>query len=178
MLGGLLLMSDNAAPQPSTSAEEAFEHLTALVGRWTAEVRGRHISVDIRLTAGGSALVETWTLSPGRESLTIYTRDADHLHSVHYCPQGNQPRLRFAGVDSEQRYRFAFLDGSNLQDPRAQHQHTSWTRIDGANQFTRGERYRPNRVAEEGPEPSEYLYVFQRVEAERRTPSPTTDSMP
>jgi hypothetical protein len=167
LLGLLLLISAGTARgQTAVTAEQAFERLSTLVGRWQANVGERMISVDIRLSAAGSALVETWTLSSSRESLTIYTRDGDRLLATHYCPQGNQPRLRFEGADAEGRYRFAFVDGGNLQDPQRQHQHALWTRFDDANQFTRSEIYLPNGATAEAAEVSEDLLVFRRVVSE------------
>ncbi len=170
----LLLMSAGSAhAQPTTAAEHTFERLSSLAGRWEAEAGDRRIQVDIRLSAGGSALVETWTLSPSRESLTIYTRDGERLLATHYCPQGNQPRLRFAGIDSEGRYRFDFVDGGNLQDPLGQHQHALWTRFDDENQFTRGETYVRNGATAEATEPTEDLLVFRRVATEQDSPAAT-----
>lgn len=168
LLGLMLLTSAGTArAQTEVTAEQAFERMSALVGHWQTEVGGRPLSIDIRLSAGGSALVETWTLSSSRESLTIYTRDGDRLLATHYCPQGNQPRLRFDGADAEGRYHFAFVDGGNLQDPQGQHQHALWTRLDDPNQFTRGEIYLPNGATTETAEASEDLLVFRRVAAEQ-----------
>jgi hypothetical protein len=163
-VGLLLPMLMNAASaQTPTSAEQAFERLGTLVGRWEAEVRGGRIQADIRLSAGGTALVETWTLAPSRESLTIYARDGNRLLVTHYCPQGNQPRLRFAEVAADGRYHFAFLDGGNLQDPQAQHLHALWTRFDDANQFTRGELYLPNAATAATGDVAEDTLVFRRL---------------
>ena len=53
-------------------AEQAFKQLTALVGTWKGRFSdGREHSVNYRLTAGGTVLVETWTLSKVRESMTF-----------------------------------------------------------------------------------------------------------
>ena len=107
------------------SAVIVFNELTTLVGdRQGYDTREKHsYSVNYHLTANGSALVETWTVSPGREALTIYTLDGSRLLATHYCPRGNQPRLVFAGQDSGGNFRFQFVDGTNLQDPNGIHQH-------------------------------------------------------
>src|SRR5262245_5708255 len=76
-------------------APAVFEQRKTLVGEWQgATAEGRQLSVSYRLTAGGTVLVETWTLGPGRESMTLYHLDRDDLVATHYCPIGNQPSLR------------------------------------------------------------------------------------
>ena len=125
-----------------TPAQAAFAQLKSLVGEWRGVFpSGREHTVSYRLTAGGSTLVETWTLSPTRESMTLYALDGDRLLATHYCPQGNQPRLRFDGIDEEGRYRFEFVDGTNLQVADRSHQHRFWLAFDDADHYRRAEHY-------------------------------------
>ena len=43
----------------------------------------RFSSIEIWLVANESALVETWTMSPTRQSMTVYTLDGDRLLATH-----------------------------------------------------------------------------------------------
>ena len=97
-----------------------------------------------KLISNGSALVETWTMSPTRESMTLYSIDGDRLLASHYCPQGNQPRLIFLDADSDNRFQFRFIDGTNLQDLDGSHQHAFWLSIESSDSFTRSETYVSN----------------------------------
>ena len=101
--------------------------------------------------------------------MTIYTMDGDALVLTHYCPQGNQPRLRFDRSDSDGRHWFRFVDGTGLQDPAGGHLHVMWTRIDGPDQFARGERYVPNGTdtTADLEQPTAPL-VFRRAERTHR----------
>ena len=52
-----------SAAEGNEDAAGAFKQLTSLVGNWEGKFPdGRSHGVSYRLTAGGSALVETWTL--------------------------------------------------------------------------------------------------------------------
>ena len=84
-----------AAAEPITP-RAAFAQLQTLVGEWEGKTeKGRALKVSYRLTANNTVLIETWTLGPTRESLTLYHMDNESLIATHYCPLGNQPRLRF-----------------------------------------------------------------------------------
>ena len=131
--------NDGAPP----SARAAFERLSSLVGRWRGD-DGRGQTVTYRLTAGDSVLVETWALAPGRESMTLYHLDGDTLLATHYCPQGNQPTLRYVPAAGDaRRLSFAFARGSNLGVAGAWHQHSMWIEF-GSGGFTRAETYIQN----------------------------------
>ena len=67
----------------------------ALAGRWQATTReNRTIVTSYRSVSNGSALVETFTSSSGKETLSVYHHDGPALMLTHYCAQGNQVRLR------------------------------------------------------------------------------------
>ena len=127
------------------SAANAFKQLSSLVGTWEGKFEdGRPHSVSYRLTAGGSVLVETWTLGPGRESMTLYHMDGETLVADHYCPQGNTPRLVLTKGGGADRLSFVFRDGTNLQVKGKSHQRAFWIKVNGKNSFERGETYVEN----------------------------------
>ncbi|RJS18359.1 hypothetical protein DRW03_24835 [Corallococcus sp. H22C18031201] len=133
------------AAEPQLNAEQAFHQLTTLVGTWEGTFEdSRTHSVTYRLTAGGTTLVETWTLAPGRESLTLYHLDGDALVADHYCPQGNTPRLQLEKGSSADKLSFIFRDGTNLQVKDKSHQHAFWMTLRGKDSFIRSETYVKN----------------------------------
>lgn len=125
-------------------AKTAFEQLKTLVGTWRAAGPNSKTTVEVKLIANGSTLVETWTMSPTRQSMTVYTLDGDRLLATHYCPQGNAPRLVFSKTDASGAHHFEFLDGANLQNPAGSHEHAFWIRADASGTITRNETYIAN----------------------------------
>jgi len=133
------------ATESDGSAANAFKRLSSLVGAWEGKFEdGRPHSVSYRLTAGGTVLVETWTLAPGRESMTLYHMDGETLVADHYCPQGNTPRLELTKGGGADKLSFVFRDGTNLQVKGKSHQHAFWIKLNGQNSFVRGETYVDN----------------------------------
>lgn len=130
------------ANDPVPAAQAAFERLARLAGTWEGTfANGRTHRVTYRLSAGDTVLVETWALSPTRESLTLYHLDGDALVATHYCPQGTQPRLELAASDDSERLSFEFRDGTNLQSPERSHQHAFWIELQGPDAYLRSETY-------------------------------------
>lgn len=130
----------------AVDANTVFAALQALVGRWVEADptdRAHRETVDYRLLANGSVLVESWSLRSGATSMTLYYLDGDDLVAAHYCPQGNQPRLRLRGV-TEGGFLFQVHDGDNLRRGDRMHQHQFWISVDGADVFRRAELYVPN----------------------------------
>lgn len=170
MLSALLCMGATHAADPvaEPSARATFDALRGLVGEWRGMFAdGRAHTVSYRLTANGTVLVETWTMSPTRESMTLYAMDGDRLLATHDCPQGNQPRLRWVGVDTGGRHRFDFLDGTHLQDPEGFHQHDFWMKLDGDARFTRAERYVPNAGDDASTTDEDAAVTYVRVRDSR-----------
>lgn len=148
LLGASATLHAEAQPH---RADQAFQSLKSLVGEWQGRAEsGRTILVSYRLTANDTVLVETWTMSPTRQSMTVYHMDGERLIATHYCPIGNQPRLQYRPELSTGRLEFSFRDATNLPDPNAAHQHAFWVRIDSGESFTRDETYVEN--GEEGSE--------------------------
>jgi hypothetical protein len=124
------------------SAAETFEELKKLRGEWKGTTpEGGAEKVLYRLIAADTVLLEEWVLSSGRQALTVYHRDGDDLIATHYCPQGNQPRLKLTSASTEKGFFFEFVSATNLPDAEASHQHRFEIQIHGPNSFTRGETY-------------------------------------
>jgi hypothetical protein len=139
----LALTSVRGADQ--INARAAFARLQTLVGEWEGKTeKGRPLKVSYRLTAANTVLVETWTLGPQRESLTLYHMDNESLLATHYCPVGNQPRLRFKEGGSASLFVFEFVSATNLPKPEVAHQHRFEVELLDANSFARSETYLEN----------------------------------
>jgi hypothetical protein len=146
-------LSDDIASSKPTGAQ-VFTQLSSLVGDWQGTGEQRSLKVSYRMTAKNTVLVETWTMSPTSESMTLYALDNGDLLATHFCPQGNQPRLRYSGLGSDGRFLFSFKDATNLADAKAEHQHALWLKIEPpkpaqaskqqTSRFSRGEIYIPN----------------------------------
>lgn len=136
------------AAEPITP-RAAFAQLQTLVGEWEGKTeKGRALKVSYRLTANNTVLIETWTLGPTRESLTLYHMDNESLLATHYCPVGNQPRLRFKEGGSASLFAFEFVSATNLPKPEAAHQHRFEMELLDANSFARSETYLENGKGE------------------------------
>ena len=81
-----------AAPPP------AFEKLKSLAGTWDATMLkpdGEKTTVEYRVTAHGTVVMQTMFVGTPHEMINMYTVDGDALVATHYCSAGNQPTLRF-----------------------------------------------------------------------------------
>lgn len=124
------------------SPAETFEELKKLCGEWKGTTaKGGEEKISYRLIAADTVLLESWVLSSGREALTVYHRDGAHLIATHYCPRGNQPRLKLTSASAEKGFFFEFVSATNLPDPEATHQHRFEVQIHSPDSFTRGETY-------------------------------------
>jgi hypothetical protein len=120
---------------PNTSVEPkqidaAFERFKRLAGDWEvagakSEAQKGKTQCRYRLTAGGSALVETVFPGEEMEMVTVYHRDGDQLMLTHYCHLGNQPRMRTKEVNNTKEIVFDLVDGCNLDPGKDTHMHAA-----------------------------------------------------
>lgn len=148
LLAGSLALTAVQGADP-VNARTAFAQLQTLVGEWEGKTEaGRSLKVSYRLTANNTVLVETWTLGPQRESLTLYHMDSESLIATHYCPVGNQPRLRFKEGGSTSLFVFEFVSATNLPKPEVAHQHRFEVELLDPRSFARSETYLENGKGE------------------------------
>jgi hypothetical protein len=115
-------------------AEAQFEHIKSLEGEWSGraihgQAEVQRVDVNYKVTAGGSAVVETLFPNTDHEMVTVYHMDGDHLVLTHYCVMGNQPRMvatPFAApVSGPLVIDFDYAGGTNMGDKNAAHMHSA-----------------------------------------------------
>ena len=103
-----------------------------------------------RVTAGGSAVLETLFCGTNHEMITVYHEDGEHLVLTHYCTLGNQPHMRAEPTDDPNRIVFKCAGVSNAKSENDEHMHegrltilgddrikTEWLKFkDGKNDYT------------------------------------------
>ena len=120
-----LLISFGVNANTQLDVSVAFEEMKSLVGVWKKEGgKSPNFSVSFELTANNTVLVETWLHKGKKHSFTMYHLDNESLIATHYCPQGNQPRLKLAKESTLHDLRFRFYDATNLADSSNSHQHS------------------------------------------------------
>jgi hypothetical protein len=101
--GGDKAVSENTA---------RFERLKGLAGTWKSVARAGEETMEgtftYRVTAAGSAVMETLFVDTPHEMVTIYTLDGDDLVLTHYCAAGNQPRMKAEKGGDANSIKFAF----------------------------------------------------------------------
>ena len=106
-----------------------MSRLAALEGEWTLlDEDGKDTGVvgsSFRLTAAGSALVETmFPNSPdGHEMLNMYHADGERVLMTHYCAAANQPRMEVRATDDENRLELRFESITNLSSSQDHYMH-------------------------------------------------------
>jgi hypothetical protein len=133
--------SDTKAAKDTAAARAAFERLKKLVGDWQMvdskeKSEAKTVALTYRLTAGGSALVETVFPGGEHEMVTVYHRDGDGLFLTHYCHLGNQPRMRATIGSDKNELAFEFAGGTNIDPAKDTHMHRATIRLVDDDHFT------------------------------------------
>lgn len=105
------LADDKAAAAPSENAAR-FERLKSLAGNWKGVGKSAEEShealFNYKVTAGGSAVMETIFVGTPHEMVTMYTLAGDELILTHYCAAGNQPCMKAEKGGDPNTIKFAF----------------------------------------------------------------------
>jgi len=153
----LLCISSTVNATTQLNVKAAFDEMKSLVGVWhKAEGKSPNFSVSFELIANSSVLVETWLHKGKKHSFTMYHLDNDRLLATHYCPQGNQPRLKLTENSTANNLSFSFVDATNLAQLTDSHQHSlAFDFSKGLNKILRKESY----LSEKGEDVSELHLV-------------------
>jgi hypothetical protein len=112
-------------PKAPTNAN--FEKMKQLVGTWVeADKDGKptdKVMSIVKLTAGGSAIHETFFPGQAMEMVSVYVPEGEDLHMTHYCMLGNQPKLKADPKSPANQIVFKFAGGTNLDPKKDKHMH-------------------------------------------------------
>ena len=116
-----------AAKPPAPPTNAGLEKMKKLAGTWlAADKDGKptdQVVSIIKVTAGGSAVVETLFPGQPQEMVSVYTADGPDLIMTHYCVLGNQPRMKADPKSPSNQIVFRFAGGSNLDPAKDRHMH-------------------------------------------------------
>lgn len=120
MLVSAMAVTVHAAERPTTPA---FEKLKTLVGDWTLSGGDGSVASSWKVTANGTAVVETLFPGQAHEMLTVYTLRGKELHLTHYCAMGNQPEMQAEKSVDAEKLTFTFAGGAGINPKKDTHMH-------------------------------------------------------
>ncbi len=105
-------------PAPAGTKNARFEQFKQLAGEWVGTASGhgpdqKDVHVQFKVTAGGSAVVETEFPGTDHEMITVITQDGADLALTHYCMMGNQPHMKAEGKGPTDKIAFQFVGIGN-----------------------------------------------------------------
>jgi hypothetical protein len=123
---GSLVAYAGKGPGTPYSGSKEYERMKGLVGAWEGTSNmgkeGQLVRVEYRLTAGGSAIVETLFPGTAEEMISVYHDTNGKLSMTHYCMLRNQPHMKLLKT-SPDRLDFMFAGGSNVDPKKDAHMH-------------------------------------------------------
>jgi hypothetical protein len=123
-----LLVAHAGEYQPAAYTGSAeFERMKQLVGTWEGSSdmgkEGEKVRVEYRLTAGGSALVETLFPGSAEEMVSVYHDRKGKLAMTHYCMLRSQPRMTLAKADPQTIELVFARKGTDIDPAKEKHMH-------------------------------------------------------
>jgi len=142
-IGVALFLTLAALP---AAANADFERIVALDGDWVELGEdgkpGDEVVTKWRVTAAGTAVIETMHPGGEHEMVTMYHPSGEKLALTHYCSMGNQPRMEALADGGT--IDFKCVGGDNIPDEDSPHMHAmslefvdenhvfaTWTHHDG-----------------------------------------------
>ncbi len=133
----VLAAGDKKEARKEGEKHPGLEKFKQLAGEWEGkETEGLHegqkLHVKYKVTAGGSAVVETLFPGTEQEMVTVIHTDGDDLVLTHYCMLGNQPHMKVDGKTKlSDTFAFKFTGASNLKSDKDMHMHdATYTFVD------------------------------------------------
>jgi hypothetical protein len=127
VVGGSLVGDDKQPHGKETAKHPGFERFKLLAGEWVGKAKGKdhpqEIHVKYRVTAGGSAVVETIFPGTEHEMITVIHPDGSDLLLTHYCMLGNQPHMKASGMGNGNKIEFKFVRATNLKSANDMYMH-------------------------------------------------------
>jgi hypothetical protein len=111
-----------------------FEQFKLLTGEWVGKAQGKDaqdVHIQYKVTAGGSAVVETIFPGTEHEMVSVIHCDGPDLLLTHYCHLGNQPQMKASGKGDGNKIEFKFVRATNLKSEKDRHMHeATYTFVD------------------------------------------------
>jgi hypothetical protein len=112
-------------PAAKSGNGPSLETIKKLAGDWVLAGKdgkpGEQVVSSMRVTAGGTAVVETLWPGTDHEMVTVYHQDGPDLVLTHYCILGNQPRLKADRSTGPNKLVFKLDGGTNLKPDKDSH---------------------------------------------------------
>ncbi len=116
-------------PAGKEGAKQAgLDRIKALSGEWQVtrapEGHGDHGgTVSYKVTAGGSAVLETLFGGTEHEMVTLYYMEGEDLAMTHYCMLHNRPHMRAERRSNPDKIVFKCQEGENAEIEAEDHMH-------------------------------------------------------
>ena len=127
--------------KPYTGSKE-FEQVKALAGHWEGTIpdmadpkKTSTITVDYRVTSGGSAVMETLGAGTPHEMVTVYTDAGKKVAATHYCMLANQPFMTLKKSTPTQIF-LEVADNDTRIDRNSHHMRSLMLDVSKPNQLT------------------------------------------
>jgi hypothetical protein len=125
LVGSFVAYAGEGRGTPYSGSKE-YERMRQLVGVWEGTSNmgkeGQTVRVEYRLTAGGSAIVETLFPGTSEEMISVYHDEKGKLSMTHYCMLQNQPNMRLQNAKAD-RLDFIFVRGNGINPKKDPHRH-------------------------------------------------------
>jgi len=119
----VLLVLSSSTLLAQSDAQKALDRFKSMVGTWEGKgPKGETSEVTFQLMAGGTAVMAENHMI-GDDMTSMFYVDGDRLLMTHFCPSGNQPRMKAEISPDLKTVTFDFLDATNLPGPEAGHMH-------------------------------------------------------
>jgi hypothetical protein len=129
VLVGSALTTEAQEGKKTAGKSTAFDRFAQLAGEWVGKGKGgdkdHEARIVYKVTAGGSAVVET--IDPGglHEMVTVIHPDGDALLLTHYCMLGNQPHMKATPKAGDKTIAFEFVKATNLKSDKDMYMRTA-----------------------------------------------------
>jgi hypothetical protein len=162
------VLAVQAQPGDKGGKNAALDQFKQLAGEWVGkgkiEGKEHEIRVVYKVTAGGSAVVETIDPGSHHEMVTVIHPDGDALLLTHYCMLGNQPHMKAMPRAGDTKVAFEFVKVTNAKPDKDTHMHSAtFTFVDKDTLKTEWTHYK------DGKESGKAVFEMKR---KKETPPP------
>ena len=125
LVGSSMAYAAHGVGAPYSGSKE-YDRMKQLVGVWEGtsnmSKEGQMVRVEYRLTAGGSAIVETLFPGTPEEMISVYYDRKGKLSMTHYCMVQNRPSMKLLKAEAD-KLDFTYAGGSGINSKKDAHMH-------------------------------------------------------